>query len=125
MATVHFRDAELACSEGCGLLPPQAFQDALEALRIAWGRPLVVTSGARCPEHNQRVSTTGPHGPHTRGAVDLRVAPEDVWDFVLLAMKLGWTGIGLMQKGPPGGRFVHLDRLPSGPGCPRSRIWTY
>lgn len=125
MSTLHFSDAELCCSCGCGGLPPQEFQDHLERLRTGWGRPLVVSSGYRCSKRNQEVSTTGPNGPHTRGAVDLIVPPEDVLRFVHAAILLGWHGIGLCQHGAMSRRFVHIDRLPNGEGCPRPRVWTY
>lgn len=125
MATRDFSDAEWTCKNGCGGLPPQDFQDEVQLLREAWGKPLVISSGFRCSKYNQAVSSTGPHGPHTRAAVDFQVEPEHVWDFVRLAISLGWTGIGINQRGPIGGRFVHLDRLPNAQDCPRPRFWSY
>lgn len=125
MSTLHFSDRELACSCGCAGLPPQEFQDELEKLRVRWGSPLPVSSGFRCAKRNQQVSNTGPRGPHTRGAVDLLVPPDRVVDFLMLAIRHGWRGIGLHQHGPHASRFVHLDRLPNAPDCPRPRVWTY
>jgi hypothetical protein len=40
-----------------------------------------------------------------------------------LALAKGFTGIGVQQKG--GGRFIHLDNLPNGPGQPRPTVWSY
>lgn len=125
MSTRNFSDAELTCHCGCGLLPPQEFQDRLQELREEFDTPMVITSGARCPEHNARVSKTGRTGPHTRGAVDVLLSGPAVYDLVRVAQRRGWSGIGLRQSGPHAQRIVHLDRLENGPGCPRPRIWTY
>jgi uncharacterized protein YcbK (DUF882 family) len=43
----------------------------LEELRAALGRPVVITSGYRCPEHNKAVGGV-PRSPHMLGrAVDI------------------------------------------------------
>lgn len=121
MATEHFTDVELECRCLCGTLPPQDFQDTLQRFRIAWGNPMRISSGARCPEHNARVSSTGRSGPHTIGAVDVLVSGQAAYELVRRAIAWGWTGIGIHQRGPHGQRFVHLDMLDH----PRPRIWTY
>lgn len=41
-------------------------EQVLDPLREAWGRPLRVTSGYRCPELNQAVGGV-PHSQHTMG----------------------------------------------------------
>ena len=70
--TPHFAAAELACKCGCGMLPKQDFMDKVETLRVKLGRPLRVSSAARCPEHNAKVAARGLTGPHTTGrAIDL------------------------------------------------------
>jgi len=122
--TPHFSKAELACRCGCGMLPDQHFMDKVEALRVAFGKPLRVTSAARCPAYNATVSSTGKAGPHTTGrAIDFGVQGADARQLVGMAIERGFTGIGVAQKG--GGRFIHLDDLPNGPGCPRPWIWSY
>lgn len=121
--TPHFSDAEVSCKCGCGMLPAQDFMDKIEMLRLAVGFPLPVTSGARCPEYNAKVSITGANGPHTTGrAIDLGVARAQAHAVLKAAMALGFSGIGLQQKGS--GRFIHLDDL-SGPDWPRPNVWTY
>ena len=122
--TPHFQAAELECRCGCGMLPAQDFMDKVEGLRVAYGRPLSGSSAARCPAHNAKVSGTGRTGPHTTGrAIDLRVSHADAWHLLSLAMRYGFTGVGVQQKG--GGRFLHLDDLPNAEGQPRPTVWSY
>jgi len=122
--TPHFKASELACKCGCGMLPAQDFMDRVEKLRLSVGFPLPVTSAARCPEHNARVSSTGRTGPHTTGrAIDLGVLGSQAHAVLHAALSMGFTGIGVAQKGA--GRFIHIDDLPNGPGCPRPFIWSY
>ena len=122
--TPHFSKGELACRCGCGMLPAQDFMDKVETLRVAFGKPLRVTSAARCPEHNSRVSRTGRTGPHTTGrAIDFGVDRGDAYQLASLAFASGFTGIGFQQKGA--GRFLHVDDLPNKPGQPRPTVWSY
>ena len=106
------------------MLPKQDFMDKVEALRLAYGKPLAVTSAARCPNHNARVSGTGRTGPHVTGrAIDLAVDRGDAYRLLRMALEAGFSGLGFQQKGA--GRFLHLDDLPNAPGQPRPTIWTY
>ena len=99
------------------------FMELVGRLREIEMRPLIVVSAYRCPEHNQRCSTTGASGPHTTGkAIDISDAGETAYNLVQSALDLGFTGIGIQQKGPWRGRFIHLDILE---GDKRPRIWSY
>jgi len=123
---MYFSDAELACKCGCGFLPPADFRSKLERLRERFGKPLTVTSAARCPAYNSdpKVSLTGKTGPHTTGrATDFAVSHADALTLFDLARQQGFTGIGVQQKGAK--RFLHLDDLPNAPGQPRPTIWSY
>lgn len=120
---MYFSDRELTCKCGCGLLPPPDFRAKLERLRERFGKPLIVTSGARCPDYNAAVSGTGRTGPHTKRACDFGVRGDDALRLIDLALEQGFTGIGVAQKG--GGRFIHVDDLPNEPGQPRPWIWSY
>lgn len=101
-----------------------SFLADLEALRTAYGKPLIVSSGYRCSSHNQKVSTTGPNGPHTTGkAVDIAIRGAEAYLLIGLALRMGFSGIGIQQKG--GARFLHLDKLTNGPGQPRPMVWSY
>ena len=122
--TPHFSNAEISCRCGCGMLPDKDFMDKIEALRLAYGKPLTVTSAARCPAHNAKESSTGRTGPHTTGrAIDLAVDRGNAYALTKLAFEHGFTGIGWQQKGAS--RFVHLDMLEDAPGQPRPCIWSY
>ena len=110
----NFRPAEVAC-RCCGELWPEDVGhalpdyladalDALQALRDAWGEPIVLTSGHRCARHNAEVG--GAEGSqHLRIAFDCIMPAERQADFVTMAMTAGFTGIGRY----PRRGFVHLD----------------
>ena len=117
----HFSEKELRCKCGCGRSDMDvSFLARLETLRHEINKPIILTSAYRCPKYNDKVSTTGQAGPHTRGrAVDVAVFGADAFKIVKLAMLFGFTGIGIKQKG--NSRFVHLDDLQD----PRPRIWSY
>ena len=122
--TPHFKKEELTCKCGCGMLPQVDFMDKIEALRVSCAFSFPVTSAARCPDHNARVSGTGRTGPHTTGrAIDIGVQGSQAVTLLRAALASGFTGIGVSQKG--GGRFIHLDDLPNGPNCPRPFVWSY
>jgi len=126
VSTPHFTEKELQCSHcgECGF--DEDFLVSLEVLRLEYGKPMRVNSGYRCPEYNTQVSSSGARGPHTIGAIDIRVAGPNAFMLVSTAMRLGWTGLGVKQGGVWDKRFIHLDRLPIGdPGHPRPRIWSY
>ena len=123
--TPHFTGDELSCRCGCGMLPEHDFMEKVETLRELYGKPLIVTSAARCPQHNAKVSGTGLNGPHTTGrAIDFGVSGHDAHRLLSLALSMpGFTGIGVNQKGTD--RFIHLDDLPNKPGQPRPTVWSY
>jgi len=124
----NFTEREFACKgeNCCGGKADMdnGFMFKLSQLRKAYGKPMVITSGFRCPKHNQVVSSSGPNGPHTTGrAADIKVSGKDAYRLVKLAMFGGFTGIGVRLHGAVGGRYVHLDDL--GEGYPRPAMWSY
>jgi hypothetical protein len=120
----HFTAAELACKGDGKLMIVPAFLDRLERLRVAFGQPLLITSGYRSPEYNLKVAHTGDSGPHTTGrAVDISIRGADALKLLQLAGTLGFTGFGIAQSGAD--RFLHLDDLPGTPNQPRPWIWSY
>lgn len=123
--SANFTRAELACKCGCGGIPSAEFIEALQELREAYGKPMPINSGYRCPEYNAKVSSTGRTGPHTRGAVDVGLSGKEALRLIVLAVARGWTGVGVKQHGPYQGRFVHLDKLPQAEGQPREHLWSY
>jgi len=123
----HFPHHELVCHCGCGRNEMDAsFMEMLEDLRAWMGnKPIVLSSAFRCPNYNDSISTTGTNGPHTTGhAVDILVHGEQAYRLLQGALHIGFTGIGINQKGRLGGRFIHLDDL-SVPEYPRPRIFSY
>lgn len=123
-----FSPDEFACKCGCPTDPRtvmnRAFLVKLDLLRERCGFPLIVTSGYRCPKHNQSVSRTGPNGPHTTGrAVDLAVSRHHAWTMLRYLTAVGFTGIGFNQTG--GNRFIHVDDLCEPDHAPRPTVWTY
>ena len=122
----HFKQDEFRCKCGCGKADmDEEFMLRLDQMRMAAGFPFIVTSGYRCPDYNDQVSSTGRTGPHTTGkAADISARGHEALKIVDLALSHSMTGIGVAQKG--GGRFIHLDCLVNGErGAPRPWIWSY
>lgn len=116
---------EWACKGTGKLVYDTEFLDLFEKLRLMFGRPLPINSGYRSPEHNRLVADTGDAGPHTTArAADVRIYGTYAYELLALALGLGFTGIGLQQKGAPESRYLHLDILRA-PDFPRPMIWTY
>ena len=117
----NFTEAEFRCRH-CGKqeMRPE-FMGRLQALRDVYKRPMTITSGHRCPDHPVEKAKAEP-GMHSTGlACDVGVQGADAHELLRLAMHLGFTGIGVQQKG--GGRFIHLDCCTD--GFPRPTIWSY
>ena len=117
----NFSAKEFAC-KCCG---SEGIKEELVAkaqlLRDIYKKPLTVTSGYRCPLHpNERVKSAP--GAHALGlAVDFAVDRGDAYEAMKIAFSLGFTGIGVQQKGD--GRFIHLDIADK--QLPRPTVWSY
>lgn len=116
----NFQASEFACSH-CGKVAMQpAFLERLQMLRVAYARPMRVTSGYRCPDHPIEAAKAAP-GAHSSGcAADVAVQGAQAHELLRLAFHFGFAGIGVQQRG--GGRFIHLDTL-TGPNRPA--VWSY
>lgn len=113
----NFIEAEFRCRH-CGKqeMKPE-FMGRLQALRDIFKRPMSITSGYRCANHPIEKAKPDP-GMHSTGmACDVGVQGADAHELLRLAMHIGFTGIGVQQKGA--NRFIHLD-LGKTP-----RIWSY
>jgi hypothetical protein len=90
----------------CGQLPPGLYDDGFiiapyeylfdcfESIRLAWGKPIVITSGYRCPAHNAAVGGAS-ISCHVFGlALDLSIPKSDVPAFVEIVrgtdLRIGW-----------------------------------
>ena len=110
-----FKDSELSCPDGCGMLPTQGAINKLYALRLIYNKPITITSGARCPSYNKRIGGAE-SSQHTTGrAFDLKIPPEDEWEVVSIAQSVGFKGIGLNNN-----VFIHVDDRDGKPN-----MWTY
>lgn len=118
-----FSRHEFACAH-CGRAEMDSdFLWRLQDLRDSYGKPMRVTSGFRCPQHPIEARKAKP-GTHSTGrAVDIAVSRGEAYALLRLAIRMGFTGIGVQQKGE--GRFLHLDDLTSQEGWPRPTIWSY
>lgn len=110
-----FRDDELRCHCGCRILPPQTSVERLYALRISIGRPLPISSAARCVAHNR--ASGGKSGSihlsenKRRGksrfwggaAFDIVANLDFQADIYAAALLLGFRGFGF------GNGFIHID----------------
>jgi|TARA_R110000824_G_scaffold18523_8_gene73258 zinc D-Ala-D-Ala carboxypeptidase len=122
----NFSIAELACQCGCGqVLWNEDTMDDTQAVRDKLEHGVTLSSGYRCPNHNDAISSTGRKGPHTRGAQDLALYGGDAIDATKVLLLRGVTGFGAKQHGPHAKRFVHHDRLENAEGCPRPWQWSY
>ena len=86
----NFSPAEIAC-RGTGQLKlhPEAL-DRLQALRDRLGKPLIVRSAYRTPEHNRRVGGA-PRSKHMEGmAFDISMANHDPQAFIAAAEAVGF-----------------------------------
>jgi hypothetical protein len=87
----HFDSKEFAC-KCCGRTKINIeLIIALEKLRELVGRPIIITSGYRCPKHNKEVGGVE-HSQHTLGnAVDIKVKGVPPSEVAKLAKQCGFT----------------------------------
>ena len=108
----NFSPVEIAC-RGTGQLKlhPEAL-DKLQALRDRLGKPLIVRSAYRSPEHNRNVGGA-PRSKHMDGtAFDIAMANHDPLAFEAAAREVGFLGFGFY----PRSGFIHIDLGPA-------RVW--
>jgi uncharacterized protein YcbK (DUF882 family) len=111
----HFAKSELQCSFSGECEIEEDAIAKLESLREEWGNPMRLSSAYRSAENpRERTKKTGPgyhHGVNGNGgqAFDVLIAGEDVIPFIALAIKHGFKGIGVNQKGEWNQRFIHID----------------
>lgn len=108
----NFSPAEIAC-RGTGQLKlhPEAL-DRLQALREQLGKPLIVRSAYRSPQHNRNVGGA-PRSKHMDGtAFDIAMGNHDPVAFEAAAREVGFLGFGYY----PRSGFMHIDLGPA-------RVW--
>lgn len=114
------KDTKLACSHCGAMLMDEFFMRLLDEIRRDAGFPFHVTSGYRCPIHNDAVSSTGLSGPHTTGrAVDIAANNSAMRKRIIeVALKHKIPRIGIAKS------FIHLDNLLANDGFPEG-VWPY
>ena len=108
----HFSRHEFACKCGCGADTVDAeLIQILEDVRLHFKRPITITSGVRCAEHNKRVGGSK-NSLHLIGrAADFKVqgvSSKDVYDVLSQYLKYR-GGLGLYSS------WVHVDSRSNGP----------
>lgn len=119
----HFFPREFACKCGstkCAATGKTIVPDLLEMLEILrarLGRPMVITSGVRCPAWNE-ASGGRPGSAHLTGeAVDISaVTDAERGSLIEEAFRIGFRRVGV------GRTFVHLDVSKS---LAKPRVWLY
>jgi zinc D-Ala-D-Ala carboxypeptidase len=110
---ILFSHSELECKTTGIVKLAEGFADRLVMLRLAYGKPMPVTSCCRSAERNAKVGghpkslhvyDRNAHGLDGTAAIDIAVNPSEAWSLAFVAMKEGWS-VGVSSRG-----FVHLDR---------------
>jgi len=105
----NFSPAEIACRGTGKLLINGPALDKLQALRDRLGKPLIVRSAYRSPEHNRTVGGAT-RSKHMDGAAfDIAMTNHDPEAFEAAAREVGFLGFGFY----PRSGFVHVDLGPA------------
>ena len=120
----NFRQEEFDCKHsGINEMKPE-FIAMLQQLRTTYGKPMMITSGYRDKTHPIEAKKSRPGAHATGQAADIGVDRSDAYKVLKLALEIGFTGIGIKQKGS--GRFLHLDSIePNTKDFLRPTIWSY
>lgn len=127
MLSEHFSCKEMACRCGkCNYSTDEAVEKflnrnlilLLEAMRSFINRPIKITSGIRCPEHNKAVGGED-NSTHLRGeAADIHIEGSfDRYELVMVAMTKGCRRIGVYKTQS----IIHVDV--STHGVPQDVMW--
>ena len=121
----YFKASEFTCSHTGTEKMDQGFINKLNNLREIYGKPMTVSSGYRDSTHPVEAIKKDPtSGAHVSGkAADILIERKNAYELLSLAFDVGFTGIGVNQKG--GARFLHLDTIEGSPARPRPTIWSY
>jgi len=120
----NFSKHEFDCSHSGKNEMQHEFMSKLQALRTAYGKPMKITSGFRDYSHPIESKKKRKNGAHPTGlAADISTSRKEAYEVLKLAFELGFTGIGIQQRGS--GRFIHLDIIKSNQEQPRPTIWSY
>lgn len=117
MKAKYFTESELSCP-CCGQTNiDDFFVHWLDDVREECGFPLMINSGYRCPEHNEKIGSKV-NSAHVKGlAVDISCTSSDKrFKIIEAAIRNGCTRIGI------GKSFIHLDISEE---LPQEVFWLY
>jgi len=117
---VNFSLDEFKCQCGCGYV--SVHSDLLDLLQIARDvlGPITITSAYRCPDHNDKVSSTGLSGPHTTSkACDIHVSNSQHRKLLIDYFASKVTGLGIAKT------FIHIDIISPEELSHRPNCWLY
>ncbi len=105
----NFSPAEIACRGTGQLKLHMEALDKLQALRDRLGKPLIVRSAYRSPQHNRNVGGA-PGSKHMDAtAFDIAMSNHDPAAFEVAAREVGFLGFGFY----PRSGFIHIDLGPA------------
>ncbi|WP_188236020.1 YcbK family protein [Sphingopyxis sp. LK2115] len=105
----NFSPAEIACRGTGAIRVHEEALDKLQALRDRLGKPLIVRSAYRSPQHNRAIGGA-PRSKHMDGtAFDIAMANHDPVAFEAAARAVGFKGFGYY----PRSGFIHIDLGPA------------
>ncbi|MEK9909157.1 MAG: D-Ala-D-Ala carboxypeptidase family metallohydrolase [Candidatus Thalassarchaeaceae archaeon] len=120
-----FEESEFSCA-CCGKTKmDHDFMKKMVSLRRAYAKPIIINSGYRCIEHNEKVGGSR-NSSHLEGkAADIKIFGGNALRLVSAAEFCKFTGIGVAQKGEQSGRFIHVDTAIRETDRPRPWLWSY
>jgi uncharacterized protein YcbK (DUF882 family) len=103
--TENFNSEEFECGCGCGKTANRSFVEWLQQVRNDYGEKMLITSGARCQQHNDRIAGSARKSSHIDGmGADISVIYNmPRYRLVAAAIANGATGIGIYET------HVHID----------------
>jgi zinc D-Ala-D-Ala carboxypeptidase len=102
-----FSPREIACKGTGEIAINEPALDKLQALRDKLGKPVLLTSAYRSPEHNAKVGGAK-NSKHMLGiAFDVRMENQDPQEFEAAAREVGFAGFGYYPKQG----FMHIDTV--------------
>ncbi len=104
-----FSPREMACKGTGKLVIDDDAMNKLQALRDMLGKPLIITSAYRSPEHNRAVGGAKASKHMEAIAFDVRMDNHDPHVFEVAARAVGFTGFGYYPKSG----FMHIDTGPA------------
>ena len=104
-----FSPQEMACKGTGKLVIDDDAMNKLQALRDMLGKPLIITSAYRSPEHNRNVGGAKASKHMEAIAFDVRMDNHDPHKFEQAARAAGFTGFGYYPKSG----FMHIDTGPA------------